>query len=278
MKQSLAIPCVAFLAVSFLIPAVAQVTPDTSPSRTTSTAVVNPVNPQAATNTLSSEDRARLYLVRKQYREAEEIFHELTIQDPRNAVYWNELGISFHSQAELVMAMKCYQKAAKLNSQYADALNNQGTIWYERKKYGRAIRVYKKAINLRGDFAPFYLNLGYAYFGQKEFENSISAFHKALQIDPLAFDMSRAHSGTVIQDRSISSDRGHFYFMLAKSFAEAGDLDRCVLYLRKAHDEGYDQMASVKTDPTFAAVLKLPDVQELLAPKTTETAGQPQQP
>jgi len=30
------------------------------------------------------------------------------------------------------------------------------------------------------------------------------------------------------------ADRGRFYFLLAKSFAEAGNLERCLIYLRKA--------------------------------------------
>jgi tetratricopeptide (TPR) repeat protein len=274
MKRYLAIPCGTFLAFCFLIPALAQVTPDTSqpPPRSSSVSSVSSTAPQA--NSLSSEELARLYLVKKQYREAEEIFHQLTLQQPKNAVYWNELGITFHSQSELVAALKCYQKSSRLDSHYADALNNMGTIWYERKKYGKAIRSYRKAISIREDFAPFYLNLGYAYFGQKQYDESIGAFRKALQIDPQAFELNRARSGTVIQDRSLSSERGRFYFLLAKSFAEAGDIDRCIIYLKKARDEGYKDMNSMKTDPSFAAVMKNPDVQEVLTPKVLETSDQ----
>jgi hypothetical protein len=41
--------------------------------------------------------------------------------------------------------------------------------------------------------------------------------------------------------------------------------------LRKAKDEGYKEMAAVKSDPSFAAVLKDPAIQEVLAPKPPET-------
>ena len=40
--------------------------------------------------------------------------------------------------------------------------------------------------------------------------------------------------------------------MLAKSFAEAGDLERCIHYLQKAKDEGYQDFSDIKKDPAFA--------------------------
>jgi tetratricopeptide (TPR) repeat protein len=218
---------------------------------------------------------ARLLLVRKEYHGAEEIFNRLTIEQPTNALYWNELGITKHNQMQLGAALKCYEKSAKLDGHYPDALNNERTIWYARKKYGKAVRAYRRAINLRPEFAPFYLNLGFAYFNAKNFPESIAAFRKALEIDPSAFDPSRSHSGTVIQDRSMVEDRGRFYFLLAKSFAEAGNLDRCVVYLRKARDEGFKELNTAKTDPAFAAALKDPGVQEVLEPKPVTEPAQP---
>jgi tetratricopeptide (TPR) repeat protein len=270
-RNSLAIPAVAFAVLFALSPSLAQNFSDTSPTQVAPSSMAG--HPQSPT--ISDEDLARLLILRKEYRQAEEIFYRLTVQQPTNAIYWNELGISRHNQMELTLALKCYEKASKLDKQYSDALNNAGTIWYERKKYAKAIRAYHKAINLRGDFAPFYLNLGFAYFNQKNYNDSIAAFRKALEIDPSVFDPSRSRSGTVIQDRSMTTDRGRFYFMLAKSFAEAGNLERCVIYLKKARDEGFKEMNSVKSDPAFAAVLKDPAVQEVLAPRPVEEAAQP---
>jgi tetratricopeptide (TPR) repeat protein len=266
----LAIPAVSFILLSVFIPSRAQNTPD-PPSAQLASSSVGTQPPPA----LSDEDMARLLLVRKQYTEAEAIFRRLTAEQPKNAVYWNELGISRHSQSQLGAALKCYEKSAKLDSQYADPLNNAGTIWYERKQFPKAIRAYRKAIKLRDDFAPFYLNLGYAQFNEKNYNDSIASFRKALQLDPGAFDTGRSRMGTVIQDRSMSTDRGHFYFLLAKSFAEAGNIDRCVVYLKKARDEGFKEMNTVKSDPSFAAVLKDPAVQEALETKPMAETSQP---
>jgi len=259
-RKCLAIPGVFFLFLVTSLPACAQTNPPANPTPAPAD------TPAAAAQqaNLSNEELGRLYIVRKQFREAQQIFHRLTVEQPKNAVYWNELGITLHNQGDLSGALKCYEKSSKLDKNYPDAVNNAGTVYYERKKYSKAVRYYKRAIAIKADFAPFYLNIGYAYFGEKQYEDSIASFRKALQIDPDAFEASRSRSGTVIQDRSISADRAKFYFLLAKSFAQSGNVDRCVVYLRKAKDEGYQDLNAVKTDPAFASVLNDPSVQELL--------------
>lgn len=264
-KYSLAIPTISFLLVAAFLPAPAQ-----TPSETPAALSPPAAKEQDQAEKLPDEDRARLYLARKQYREAQDLFYRLTLEQPKNPVYWNELGISLHHQMELRAALKCYERAVKLDPKYADAINNAGTIYYEQKKYSRAIRAYDKAIALRDTYPPFFVNLGYAYFGIKDYEDSIGAFRKALELDPAAFEASRSRSGTVIEDRSLSVDRAHFYFLLAKSFAESGNVERCLTYLKKASEEGYPRMNDVKTDPAFAAMLKVPEVQELLLPKAPE--------
>jgi len=99
------------------------------------------------------------------------------------------------------------------------------------------------------------------------------AFRTALAKDPQFFERGSSRTGSILQDRSVP-DRGRFYYLLAKSFVEAGNLDRAIFYLRKAKEEGYAQINDVKKDPAFAAVLKDPVVIDLLAPKPVESAQQ----
>jgi tetratricopeptide (TPR) repeat protein len=218
---------------------------------------------------LTDEQLGDLYMVRKQYREAAGMFKKLSDQNPRNPVYLNKLGIALHQQEALGLALKYYEKAVKVDPRYADAENNVGTIWYQRKKYEKAIKAYQKAIVIRADMAVLYSNLGYAYFGDKKYEEAISSFRHALVLDPQLFDHNGSRNGSILQDRSVE-DRGRFYFMLAKSYAQAGNLERCIHYLRKAKDEGYKNFMDIKKDPAFGAALKDPSVQELLVPKPTD--------
>ncbi len=235
--------------------------PPQSPAQT-STVVVRPE--------LTDEQLADLYMARKEYREASQLYKRLSDKNPQNPIYLNKLGIALHQQQALPMALKYYERATKVDPTYADAQNNIGTIWYQRKKYGKAIRAYKKAIGMRPEMGVLYSNLGYAYFGDRKYEEAISAFRQALALDPQLFEHNNSRSGSLLQDRSVD-DRGKFYFLLAKSFAQAGNLERCLIYLRKAKDEGYKELASAKTDPAFAAALKEPAIQEVLAPRQAET-------
>jgi tetratricopeptide (TPR) repeat protein len=274
MKQFPMAVSASILLLTLTVPSVSQTTEETRKSfvppiqtaSQVSTATTAPSEHQ-----LSPEEMGDLLMARKEYREAATAYKALADQDPSNAVYLNKLGIALHQQTALSLALKYYQRAIKADPMYADAENNIGTIWYQRKKYGKAIKAYQKAIKIRDDMPVLYSNLGYAYFGDKKYEESIAAFRIALAKDPQFFEHNNSRTGSLLQDRSVS-DRGRFYFLLAKSFAESGNAERCILYLRKAKDEGYKDMADVKKDPAFAAVLQDPVVQDLLIVRPPEMA------
>ena len=263
----------ALLLVSLSIPSAGQITDDTSTSSSFVAPHQTPVQvtaPASGQRQLTPEELADILMARKDYREAAFSYKRLVDQNPRNAVYWNKLGIALHQQSDLSTALKSYQHAVKVDPKYADAQNNIGTIWYQRKKFAKAIRAYEHAIKIRSDMAVLFSNLGYAYFGDKKYEQSIVAFRQALAIDPQLFEHTASRGGSVLQDRSVG-DRGRFYFMLAKSFAEAGNFERSLIYLRKAKEEGFASLNQVKSDPSFSAMLKLSETQEILAPKAPES-------
>jgi tetratricopeptide (TPR) repeat protein len=262
---------VSILLLGFAIPATAQTVEEARYMMAPGVAQVpSPQDPVIVVRPeITDEQMGDLYMIRKEYREAAGIFKKLSDQEPRNPVYLNKLGIALHQQEALALALKYYERAVKVDPRYADAENNVGTIWYQRKKYEKAVKAYQKAIAIKSDMPVLYSNLGYAYFGDKKYEDAIYAFRHALTLDPMLFEHNGSRSGSILQDRSVE-DRGRFYYMLAKSYAQAGDLDRCIHYLRKAKDEGYKQFTDIKKDPAFGAALKDPAVQEMLVPKPVD--------
>lgn len=214
-------------------------------------------------------ETADLHMARKEFKEAADCYRQLTERFPENPAFYNKLGIAYHQLGLLKPALKSYERAAKVDPAFADALNNIGTVWYQRKKYGKAIKAYHKGIAVRPDMAVLHSNLGYAYFAQNKMEEAIASFRRALAIDPGFFEHPGTRTASMLQDRSVA-DRGRFFFLLAKSFAEVGNVERCLHYLRKSRDEGYKEIASVKTDPAFSKMLANPELQELLAPRPAE--------
>ncbi len=275
-RTALAFP-VSVLFLSLSIPAAGQSlldNPDAAPPLAPRLPQAQPPSPAQSSvivvhPDLTDEQMADLYMARKEYREAMLLYKRLADQNPQNPIYLNKLGIALHQQTALSQALKYYERAVKVDPTYADAENNIGTIWYQKKKYGKAIKAYQKAISIRNDMPVLYSNLAYAYFGDKKYEDAIASFRQALAMDPHLFEHNSSRTGSILQDRTVG-DRGRFYFLLAKSYAEAGNVERCLIYLRKAKDEGYKELAAIKTDPSFAVVMKDPAVQEVLAPKPTD--------
>src|SRR5207302_6180550 len=148
---------------------------------------------------LTEEQMADLYLARKEYREASQLYKKLADQNPQNAVYLNKLGIALHQQAALGQALKYYERAVKMDPSYADAQNNIGTIYYQRKRYGKAIKAYQKAIAIRNDMPILYSNLAYAYFEDKKYEQAIVSFRQALAMDPQLFEHNSSRTGSLLR-------------------------------------------------------------------------------
>ena len=173
-------------------------------------------------------------------------------------------------------ARKQFDRATKINRRLSDAYNNLGATYYAEKQYKKAISQYQRSISLKPDVASVYTNVGYAYFAARKLPKAMEAFHKALEIDPHVFEET-GRAGSILSYRSVA-DRGLFNFLLAKDFAESGDAANCVVYLRRAHDEGYKEVGKVRTDPAFAKVMTDPGVKALLdeiAPEPTPPPAPP---
>ena len=62
-------------------------------------------------------------------------------------------------------------------------------------------------------------------------------------------------------------DRAAFSFMVAKMYAQAGDLEHSLEYLRKAMEEGYKNISQVYTDSEFASLRTDKRFTDLMAQK-----------
>ena len=208
------------------------------------------------------EMRGDIFMARKEFPSAVTVYSQLLVIEPKNAEIMNKIGVAYQQLGDLDRSGRFYKRAIHANKDFASAVNNYGTVEYEKKHYGKAIGLYKKAIVLRPEMATLYSNLGYAYFCNKEYPEAMTSFTKALALDPTVFDR-KAAGGTVVQQRS-TPDPGLFYFFVAKSFAERGDVEHAAHYLKLARDDGYANLLSAETDPAFAKVIKDPVVQEVL--------------
>jgi tetratricopeptide (TPR) repeat protein len=198
----------------------------------------------------------------KEYEDAIQGYKALLAEDPHNPQLLNRIGIVYEALHNLPLAKHYYKEALKADSKYSAAMNNLGSLDYNTKNYGRAAREYHHAIQMDPTVASYYSNLAYTYLARKKYKEMVQAFHSALQLDPTILDQHN-RSGSVVIERGVE-DHATFYFYLAKTYGQMGDADRCVEFLKKARDEKYKDIITVRTDPAFAPVRTHPVMKEFL--------------
>jgi tetratricopeptide (TPR) repeat protein len=177
----------------------------------------------------------------------------------------NKTGIAYHQMLQLDLAEKYYRLALRANSNYAEAVNNLGTIYYAKKSYRRAVGQYKKALRLHPQSASVWSNLGMGYFARRDYVHAADSFQHALMLDPEVFE-SRSTQGVLLQERSVE-EHAKFHYYLAREYARAGVNERALQYIRKALEEGYKdkERKKIEDDPAFATLRDLPEFKELMA-------------
>jgi len=225
----------------------------------TGTAAVPP--PSHPTQALSLEQRADIFMARKNYDQAADFYYQsLQRSSFKDAVVWNKLGIAFQQQNKFQGAHKAYANATHLNKNFAEAWNNLGTVYFMQKKYGRSVRYYQRAIEVKKDNASFHMNLGTAYYHQKKFPLAVEEYRTALGIDPNVLNQ-QSPLGTVVHAGGADVD---FFFYMAKAYASIGNAEEAVRYLRRALEDGFKDPKRIEEDPDFKKISQHPAFVELM--------------
>ena len=227
-----------------------QTIPVTSPP----TRRIEPPQPNATLQDL--EDGGDELRVEKAYLDAIDYYQAALKKEPTRhqaSVIHNKIGMAEVQLGHFDDAKRSFEKAAKIEKTNANAINNIGSMYYQNKRYSRAIKYYKRAIQLIPDMASFHANLGSAYLGHKRMEDADAEYLRALQLDP---DVFETHSTIGITALMKPEDRANYSYTLAKMYAKDGQLDRSLLYLRRAMEEGYKNIDHVYQDPEFAQLRK----------------------
>ncbi len=220
-----------------------------------------PPAPPASKPEITPEMRGDIYMARKMYREAIEVYKPLA---QSNSILANKTGIAYHQMLDLPNAKKYYEKAIKIDPRYSEAINNLGTIYYTVKSYRRAVEQYKRALRYNPKSASFFANLGTAYFARKQYKEATEAYEHAVSLDPEVFERHTSGVGTTLQERSVE-ERAKFHYYLAKTYAKKGSLDLAMQYIRKALEEGFKEREKFVKEPEFAVLQENDEFKQILA-------------
>jgi Flp pilus assembly protein TadD len=200
-----------------------------------------------------------LLMAHQRYQAAIEAYKKA----PRDSAEgWNKMGVAYQLMFNTEEAVRCYQKAAKLDPKNASALNNLGSSYVALKQYSMAEKSYRKALKLQPTVALFHKNLGTVLLADHKYKKGWESYQQALAIDPMIFEQS---TGYKIQNPSSAQDRGAMNYYMAKGCLRGGNKDRAIEFLRMAINEGFTTPKKLIVDNEFAELRNFPAFQEMLA-------------
>lgn len=235
---------------------------DSSTTMTTPTQLRRIEPPSANASVAELEQRGDILRAEKYYADAIDYYEVAIKKSPSPSQLYNKEGIAQLLMMHFSEAKHLFERAIKANRTFSQATNNLGVVYYNTRNYGRATKYYRKAIAMNADSASFHSNLGTAYFAQRKYDKATQEYATALSLDPDIFER-RSQSGITAQ-MSSPEERARYSYVIAKMFATRGDADRCLLYLKKAMEEGYKVAEGFQKDHEFVTFRKDPRFLSLL--------------
>ena len=235
---------------------------DSSTTMTTPTQLRRIEPPSPTASVVELEQRGDMLRAEKYYADAIDYYEAAIHKSTVPAALFNKEGIAQLQMMHYSEAKHLFERAIKKNAQYPEAINNLGVVYYNMRSYGRAVKYYHRAIGITADSASFHSNLGTAYFAKHEYEKASQEYATALSLDPEIFE--RHSAAGITAHMSSPEDRARYSYVIAKMFAARGDADRCLLYLRKAMEEGFKVAEGFQKDREFAGFRKDPRFLSLL--------------
>lgn len=221
---------------------------------------IEPPSPTATVPEL--EQRGDILRAEKYYADAIDYYEAAIHRSPAPAQLYNKAGIAQLLMMHFSEAKHMFDRAMKADARYPEATNNLGVVYYNQRSYRKAIKYYHKAIAMNSDSASFHSNLGTAYFAKHKYDEASREYATALSIDPEIFE--RHSQAGITAHMSSPEDRARYSYVIARMFAARGDADRCLLYLKKAMEEGFKVADGFQKDHEFVGFRKDPRFLSLL--------------
>jgi tetratricopeptide (TPR) repeat protein len=168
----------------------------------------------------------------------------------------NKMGIVRLELRQVDLAHTMFLRTVRAHKKDAIAWNNLGVTDYAMQDYRGAVDAYKHAVKLQRGNAVFHSNLGLAYFEKNDTEEARTEFSRAMKLDPAI--MSGGDTGGTTAHILGAHNYSGMCLEMAKLFAREQDPDRMLFWLGKASDAGLDLRAAVHEDTALAAYAKDP--------------------
>ena len=223
---------------------------------------------------LTLEKRADIYMARKMYREAQEIYGQALEKEPGSARIHNKL-------ASPATSKRTSAARAAITSEPPSSTRStvrRSTTWArftmpkgppQEGRPNLPAGAEDHALLRLDSQQPRHLVIR-----ARQVQGRLESLSDgAAQLDPLVFE-HRGSNGTLLQERSVG-DRGKYYFFMAKAHAQVELYDKALLYIRKALEEGYVRRGKIATEKAFEPMIEMPAFQRVVFPQVAAAGGPP---
>ena len=142
---------------------------------------------------------------------------------PNVPLLFNILGACYKSIGEIDGALKMFDTATKIKSNYAEPHFNIGVIHQEKDHQENAIDSYKRAIDINPKYSDAHNNLGIVYLDSKDLDKAVEHFKLAISCNS---DFAEAHNnlGSTLQQKGLLEEALNSYkksITLKSDFSQA---------------------------------------------------------
>jgi len=194
-------------------------------------------------------------------------------------------GIHFHEEGDLDEALKAYDKAIQLDTDYAEAYYEKGRVLYMMQDYDKAIQTLDVAIKLNPNYADAYFYKGIIYRELKQYDKALQALNRVIEMDEkntLAYiNKARSLQGLkkyheVIQtlDSAIEQvpDDDSLHYEKAIVYSLMGNFDDAIKSLTKSIELNPNNAKIARNDDALSGLNDLEDYQVLLGIDDNESS------
>jgi len=209
----------------------------------------------------TAEDMGDLARSHRDFWKASIDYQKALRLDPKNSGLHNKLGIVEFKLNDLRAARKSFNLALKYDARNSEALNNLGALALVERKYKQAVQYLKQALALDESEASAHLNIAEAWMDLGQVDRAMTEYSRALELDP---DILASSENGVIAQLRTPEQEARIDYLIAKAYAQRGNLDGALDYLQRAKDRHYPSLANVYSDQEFATLWTDPRLAKII--------------
>lgn len=167
----------------------------------------------------------------------------------------NNLGTAYHAVGRLEEAIESYKKAIKVSPNFAAAYVNLAAVLDSLGRYQESADIYKQAIKLRPNSAALYNRIGVAYYKTGHVPEALESFDKAVRQQP---DFAEALNNLGVVNNDLGRDEKAAEALrkaitVKPEFAEACNNLGLLLSKQRQHREAMEYFnKAIALSPDFA--------------------------